>query len=701
MAPTVAPAGNVFDRSERQPSQQEQTEERLRKSISYWQASDEEYKGMREALRSLGVNASVSAINAVGKQSLGKILNEKEINLLLKDERSGPRTGSQIVGLLSRRIEYVQSNVTSLRSQLQAAGGQSNSSQHPSRTEHDDVGEFPLMEIQEELDEDDNIISSSITPASVAAPHIAEALRKAGINDLSTSLQDETPPYKAESEPSDTRAVEDPKTTSPILKQTDPNSSKPCHDQQPSPSTSESDSKGDNRKAGRRRKSVTFADGTKQAPPTSTEPRSAKDLQAAKAASVARRVKAEVRGSVDALKKVHNAGFISDEVFDRFRQEYVARLQTLPSTVFRQPVVSSQTPSSPENLFKTPKSEDFSPVIPSNESSEDAALRREMLRYHMDEVGAVVAEMHLDEDEQSDRSNSEDPNDENQRQHSSDEDENDWGMSTNRALSNDYIKEMQALEHKLKAKSMQNIGPSADIETILQAEKNLEIGPDGNPIKQSPSSLDQSRKAVRFAKALDVQERPSSPKSVNSSQPRVKKAVGPGHADIVERQTPASHSPTATAPRSKKKASRIRSSLPPDPRAVAALQHPPPLQMQVSNGNPIKTPSLPAFTPPATPKMAPTGPPGRTHTPNVIERPYNGASDTERASEPDEFDAALLQQELTMDYHRTRNRMIQRQGGFVATEEENEREEAEGPLVDEKGKKISRFKAARLQALGG
>ncbi|KAL8808326.1 MAG: hypothetical protein Q9182_000146 [Xanthomendoza sp. 2 TL-2023] len=677
--------------------------EKFSKAIKYWETSEEEYESLREVLQSLGDDASTSAIKEVAGQSTGEVLNEKEINILLRDERSGPRTTQQIVGLLSRRIEYVRSNITSLRSQLQAAGGSSTASQPFDQARHDDEADYPLMEIQEQLDEDDNVISSSITPASVAAPQVVEALRKAGINGPPVLQQDNDPPHQVESGSSDEKTVKDSKTTSPILKQTSRSPPRHRRDQQPSPSTSESDSKGDDCKAARRRKSVTFADGTKQAPPTPTEPRSAKDVQAAKRASIARRIKAEVRGSIDALKKVHNAGFISDEVFDRFRQEYVERLQSLPSTIAKHPNVAPQTPSDQKDRLngQAPTVTEYSPTIPTDESPEDAALRREMIRYNQNEVGAVVAEMHLDDDEQSDRWDSVDSNDESQHRTSSDEDEDRWGMNTNSRLSRDYIEEMQALEQKLNAKSTQNIGSGADIATILQAEKDLEVGQDGNPVKKTVASIDQSRKAVRFAHAPRVQERPLSPKSESPSQPREKQVSAPVHTDIVERGIPTSYSPITIPSASKKNASRFKNSLAPDPRAAANTQHPSPLQMQTSNGNQIKTPSLPGFTPPATPKITPMGPPGRIQAPNVIERPHSDMSNQDSVSEPSEFDPSLLQQELMMDYHRSRNRMIQRQGGFLADEEEQEREATEGPLVDENGKKISRFKAARLKAVSG
>ena len=64
-------------------------------------------------------------------------------------------------------------------------------------------------------------------------------------------------------------------------------------------------------------------------------------------------------------------------------------------------------------------------------------------------------------------------------------------------------------------------------------------------------------------------------------------------------------------------------------------------------------------------------------------------------TEPDDFDPAILQQEIRTEYYRTRNRMIQKQGGFMKNDEE---ENGIIPFSEEEGgpKKMSRFKAARL-----
>lgn len=713
MDQTTATTDKTVDEVERQRRRLQETVDKLNKSIKIWRTWEAEYENLREELQTLGNDASTRTIDEIGSQCAGELLNQKEINLLIRDERKQPRTSQQVIGLLVRRIEYVQSNIKSLHGSLQAAEDKLTASRALDSAQHKDEEGYPLMEIQEELDEDDNVLSSSMIPASEAAPQVIEALRKAGVPGLqpdkgnnspqqenkSPQQEDKSPQRESESKLDSTKPVNDADMPPSALRQINHDLPEDPCDQQLSPSTSESDTKGDSRKACRRRKSVTFADGTKQAPPTPTQPRPAKDVQAAKAASAARRVKAEVRGSIDALRKVHDAGFINEDVFDRFRREYVERLHNLPATLSKYHIAESQALSNHQSGLsgETSRKADFDPVVPLTESPEDAALRREMIRYNMDEVGAVVAEMNIDEDDQSQTSSPEFSNEESENRHSSDEDENDWGISTTCTLTSDYVKEMQALDQRLNAGSRQTAAPSTTIETLLQAEDELVVGADGNPAKKKgeEASLVQDKKAVRFARDLDVQEKPPS-RHDPRSEPRAKKGSAPVHTDIVERRNQTNSSPNPTGPSPKKKMSQFKSSRSAHPQANTPRKASQ-LQIKANNGNQIKTPSLPAFTPPATPKVTPTGPPGRTHAPTVIERPYADDVGMENVSEPNELDESLLRQELMMDYHRKRNRMIQQQGGFLANDEE---EEAEGPLLDENGKKISRFKVARLKRLG-
>ena len=700
----AAPDEKAVGELECQPQRLQANVEKLKESINYWQTWEADYEGLKEELQKLSEDVSTSTLRKTSEGCAGELLNQKEVNLLLSHEKNRPRTRQQIIGLLSRRIDYVQSNVTTLQNLLQVAEDKFAASQALGPAQHSNEDGPPFMEIQEELDEAGNVISSTLTPASEAAPQVIEALRKAGINGIPTLASGKQYHPASEADSSRTKIAREANLDQALVEHLNQDVSRSHRDSLASPSTSESDTKGDGGNGVRRRKSVTFADGTKQAPPV--EHRPARDVQAVKARNTARRIKAEVRGSIDALKKVHHAGYIDEQTFDRFRTEYIERLHPVDSsnpkrtTTKRQALASrQQTPT-----VQLPKDGSFKPIIPNSEPAEDAKLRQEMIKYNMDEVGVVVAEMNLDDDDddESDHSSAEESTEisagesteESEHRNSSDDDEDQWGISRKHALGEDYVKEMQALERKMNSGSVQNVGPYASIQNLLQAEKELKVGQDGNPVRAraEPASVQPGQKAVRFAKSLDIQEHPPSHINGSQNQPTKARPSMPVSATVTERKPSATNANSIAAPTPRRKVSQFKSS-----KLAAAADSTPHLKFKESNGGQVKTAALSAFTPPARPKMNPTGPLGRTHT-SVIERPYVENVKKDSVPAPDEFDESFLQQELKMDYHRSRNRMMQRQGGFLGQEE---KENEEGPLVDENSKKISKFKAARLRTMDG
>ncbi len=82
-----------------------------------------------------------------------------------------------------------------------------------------------------------------------------------------------------------------------------------------------------------------------------------------------------------------------------------------------------------------------------------------MIQYNLSEVNNIVAEMNLD-DEASDASNSDASSEDIPDDSSLDEDEDKFGRTKRRVLSDEYLAEMRALEQKLNAKAIQNIGPN-------------------------------------------------------------------------------------------------------------------------------------------------------------------------------------------------------------------------------------------------
>ena len=273
------------------------------------------------------------------------------------------------------------------------------------------------------------------------------------------------------------------------------------------------------------------------------------------------------------------------------------------------PTIKPVDPAPSED--KSPKAESLhrQPVIPANESPEDAALRRQMIEYNMSEVNNIVAEINLD-DEASDASYSDADSEDIPDDSSLDEDEDKFGRAKRRVLSDDYLAEMRALEQRLNAKAIRNVGPNVPTEAsiLVNGHETEEQAPNGSPEKDTDKEpKSPATKAVRFASELDIQSSPP-----------------------------------------------------------------------------------PSASPPVQP---PTTSPNRPiHANQIIERPYATTSST-IPKEPDDFDPALLQQQVRTEYHKVRDRMIQRQGGFTDPDEG-----PEIPLSEAEGgpKKMSRFKAARL-----
>ena len=483
---------------------------------------------------------------------------------------------------------------------LQAAEEKYAASQVLSQPEVRNEEGLPFTEIVEQLDEEDNVMCTLIFRLSVylltifvattilkpgeTEPQLMEALRKAGINELpkaSDTLEGHN--SEADRSPKEQGAPADAGNSIHSPAATDHNSVEP-HQTNGNPGRS---STNDSQKRPKvQQKNVSFAEDTKVDSNHKT---------------LAAKSKSLVRNTMS-------------------NQSLKSNLPGVGKILGKE--IGQMSPvSTAERKAETAREAPFSPVIPPEETPEDAALRRQMIQYNMEEVGAVVAELDLDEEGMSysddgdeDEEEEEDyPNDNS----SVEEDDDQFGRTRRRVLTDDYLAEMRALEKRLK-----NVGPNAKIEDLAalngqERERASTEANQPNATEELPKQV--SKKGVRFAPSLDVQEAPPPP-TVNSSTQETSPVPKP----------------------------------PPEPST-----------------NPVLS--------------------------TIIERPYTPSTDTTTTTtphEPDEYDPALLQQEVATEYHKMRNRMIARQGGFMAQDEEK----AEVPLSEAEGgrKKVSRFKAARL-----
>lgn len=337
-------------------------------------------------------------------------------------------------------------------------------------------------------------------------------------------------------------------------------------------------------------------------------------------------------------------------------------------------------------------------VIPDNESPEDAALRREMLQYGMSEIGAVVAE--LDIEEESDWSNGDFDD-----TMSSTDDEDQFGRSTGKLVDDELREQMMELERRLGVKMMQNVGKTfVESDVVREGIGRVMISRQDDPISSKGSateSKDQSatttisakkeiaKKAVRFSEDLDISSAPHQPSAAVTAATESLNAAPV--REIIERTAPKEAMPLSQKKISRFKSDRAAASkVPKGFLPTSTTQSDLSLHSQQTKSSIRNSSQTAMLTIGEAARFAPSGPKGMTLASTVIE--HDTPSDV-IAVEPDELDPQLLHQEVATEYHRMRNRMIHRQGGFTKEDESEIVPFAEG----EGGpKKMSRFKAARL-----
>lgn len=311
--------------------------------------------------------------------------------------------------------------------------------------------------------------------------------------------------------------------------------------------------------------------------------------------------------------------------------------------------------------------------VPEDESEDEARLRRDMLAYSASEIGPIVAELELDEG-----GSDEDEEEDYEFDYTEDEDEEDeLGRTKYSVITDDYIKRMQELEKRLGVESAFATERAVQLEVPVEGLGQIRVvhpAGDGTPNPATAhagkaTAEKPAKKGVRFAEELDVADE-SNITTAPPERPAAKKApeVNPV-SEVVAERTSKPTPPPAAGPA--KKPSRFKKD-----RAAGAPTVPlGPLNAPVRFLDEDRS-------------VAPSGPEGKTLADGVLER-----EPTTTPNDPDELDAALLHQEAAAEYHRMRNRMIQREGGF-----NKEDERVIVPLDEEEGgpKKMSRFKAARL-----
>ncbi|KEF62951.1 uncharacterized protein A1O9_00926 [Exophiala aquamarina CBS 119918] len=171
-------------RVERQRLGLESSITKLRESLRHWQTLEIDYEGLKEEFMGLSEDSSMGECLQAGLDFKAELVDEKELKSLLRVNTPPTRRPSQLVDLLSNRIDYVSKNVETVRKQLSDAEKKRNALLLAEEPEHRDDAGLPLAEITEELDESGNVISSKVQNPGTDAPQLIDVLKKVGINDL-------------------------------------------------------------------------------------------------------------------------------------------------------------------------------------------------------------------------------------------------------------------------------------------------------------------------------------------------------------------------------------------------------------------------------------------------------------------------------------------------------------------------------------
>lgn len=667
--------------------------QKLRRSLKHWQTWEAEYEGLKEELlASDSGDLDAARLSDISKTYDGSLVDEKEVRDLTGLATDSPRRCRQIVGLIERRQEYVLKNIETISRQFFAAEGKLEEFAFASAAasgvdarfgDEQDPGDLPLTEIHEELDDDDNVVSSELRRPEEETTKIVESLRKAGLmqeNSAKTDLtQDQVTNEGAAPE---------------VSQDANPKSALATSTQQVGGESGAyegtfGDEHGDTdistRRPPIRKKSVSFSADTKPAP----EPPRSDSQDGRKSVSFAPKVAVAPAADPPDTRSVSFSPKVEEIPAPPLGPSLPGVTRTAESDEQQRDLRASFKPG--ERVYEL-NEEDQPPaqhfVIPEDESLEDARMRRDMLDYHLNEVGNVVAQLDLDEgatdgSEHSDFTGSEhvDEADTPYTSGFSDdeaEDEDEYGRSSRGAMNDDYHEQMKALQARL----IGNLGPrpqdddlhDADSEILPEDVRRLVIrGSRSSSLSAISSGSEGDKKAankkrVSFAESLDVAD-PGSPPL--KAQKKVEgENVAPVSDSVVEKTTGPSN-PTATTHKSLVLPDVLRDS------DVQRSQSPYTQEGAGSDDVTTEAPSL-----------------GAPLAEMVVERPL--ASSSAPAPSADGEDPLLARRELAAEYYRRRNDIIKQQGGFRSTEDEDDEH---GELMEERDgriKKVSRFKAARI-----
>ena len=157
---------------------------KLEKSLYHWRTWEAEYDSLNEEILSLSENAATDDFLQIGREFGGTLVNEAELDAILGGRQGLTRSRQQIVDIISRRVDYVKQNVGTMEKRLRAAETQLDDLDTAEQPPSQAGAEYPMTDIMEELDDEGQVISSSVNTPGDNAPELLEVLKRAGVKDI-------------------------------------------------------------------------------------------------------------------------------------------------------------------------------------------------------------------------------------------------------------------------------------------------------------------------------------------------------------------------------------------------------------------------------------------------------------------------------------------------------------------------------------
>ncbi len=153
--------------------------QKLPQGLKYWQTYEAECEGLKEEFLDAPPPIDDVKVIEIAKSYDGELMTEKIVLELAGLDKGRLRPFNQILRDLEHRQEYMRKNIETLQRQFFDVENRLETFDFAASRDID-TG-LPLTEIEEELDDDDNVISGRVHSADQSKSQLLESLKKAGI----------------------------------------------------------------------------------------------------------------------------------------------------------------------------------------------------------------------------------------------------------------------------------------------------------------------------------------------------------------------------------------------------------------------------------------------------------------------------------------------------------------------------------------